>query len=213
MSKVDKSKWDPRKCSAESKKRPGEQCGAYPVRGLTVCRAHGGGSKRARAAAARNAEQEKLQAKARRLGVPIPVDAKDLPQVILDQIAAAAGMVQWCQARIDEFESDQDVWFGITKTSEEESSFGAKTLEVREARQHVLVQILRESRRDVVQFTKLALEAKIDEQQVRISENIGNQFERLIEVILGGLDLTADQTERVPELMQRALRTVGGGGK
>ena len=63
---VDKSNWDPAKCQATSKKR-GDQCKNYPVRGLRVCLRHGGGSKKARAAASRNLEQEKLTRVARRL--------------------------------------------------------------------------------------------------------------------------------------------------
>lgn len=210
---IDKSGWDPRKCSAESKKRPGEQCGAYPVRGSTSgkCKAHGGWTKKARAAAARNLEQEKLRSKAQRLGMPIPVDAKDLPQVILDQIAAVAGLVHWCQARIDELGSDRDVWFGVVKESEEESAFGTKSIEVREARQHVLVQMLRDARRDVVQFTKLALEAKIDEQQVRIAKNTGDQFEQVITELLPAIEATPEQMRLAGDAIPRILRNLAGG--
>lgn len=213
MSKnVDRSDWDPDKCQATSKRR-GDQCRNYPVRGSTVCLRHGAGSKKARAAAARNVEQQKLSDKAQRLGMPVPVDAKDLPQVILDQIAAVAGLVHWCQARINELESDKDVWFGVTKTSEEESAFGAKSTEVREARQHVLVQMQRDARRDVVQFTKLALEAKIDEQQVRISTNIGNQFETVLTELLPAIDATPDQMRKAAEAIPSILRNLAGGGK
>ena len=210
---VDKSNWDPKKCQAESKRRPGEQCGNYPLRGARTCIRHGSGSKKARAAAARNVEQQKLSDKAQRLGMPVPVDAKDLPQVILDQIAAVSGLVHWCQARIDELESDQDVWFGLVKDSSEESAFGSKTIEVREARQHVLVQMLRDARRDVVQFTKLALEAKIDEQQVRISTNIGNQFETVLTELLPAIDATPDQMRKAAEAIPSILRNLAGGGK
>lgn len=201
---------DPTRCQAEAKRKPGTQCGSFPIRGSRVCRVHGGSTKKARAAAARNVESGKLATKARRLGMPVPVDAKDLPQVILDQISAVSGLVKWLQARIDELASDQEIWFGPVKESEEESTFGTKSTTVREARQHVLVQMLRDARRDVVQFTKLALEAKIDEQQVRISKNIGDQFETVLTELLTSIDATPDQMRKAAEAVPLILRKTAG---
>lgn len=94
---VDKSGWDPDKCQATSKKR-GDQCKNYPVRGLRVCLRHGGGSKRARAAAARNLETAKAERLAKRLGAPIKLD--DPPKYILDLIATKAGEVEWLRHQV-----------------------------------------------------------------------------------------------------------------
>lgn len=112
---VDKSNWDPKKCQAESKKRPGDQCRNYPVRGLRVCLRHGGGSKKARAAATRNLEQEKLTRVARRLGTPH--DNLDPAQALLDLVASKAGEVEWLRHQVELLEIDGDLWWGKTKDS------------------------------------------------------------------------------------------------
>jgi len=210
MTGSDDQERDPRMCSAKNKKT-GKPCGNWSLKGGKTCRFHGGSNKRSKEAAKRNLEEQKLRARMQRLGSPVSLDAKDLPQVILNQISAVAALVDWCQARIDELDSDQDVWFGVVKTSEEESAFGTKSIEVREARQHVLLQMQKDARRDVVQFAKVALDANIDERQVRLAEATGAQFETALTALLTAISATPEQMQTAATEIPRILRNLAGG--
>lgn len=83
MSTVDKSGWDPDRCQATNKKR-GEQCKNYPVRRLRVCLRHGGGSKKARAAAT-HVPTPTVIAQCLRVGERHPVCEEDCVFVVTEQ--------------------------------------------------------------------------------------------------------------------------------
>lgn len=72
-----------------------------------------GGSKKARAAATRNLEQEKLARVARRLGTP-HTDL-DSAQALLDLVASKAGEVKWLRHQVELLETDGDLWWGEAK--------------------------------------------------------------------------------------------------
>lgn len=118
---INRSGWDEKKCQGYSKSTQ-RQCNSYPVHGLTVCRVHGGSSKRAKAAATRNLETEKLTRVARRLGTP-HTDL-DPAQALLDRVASKAGEVEWLRHQVELLESDGELWWGRTKESEEDNPHG-----------------------------------------------------------------------------------------
>lgn len=211
MSKVDKSKWDPRKCSAESKKRPGEQCGAYPVRGLKVCMAHGGASRKSRAAAARNLEQEKLARVARRLGTP-HTDL-DPAQALLDLVASKAGEVEWLRHQVELLEHDGDLWWGETKVvAKDNPEFGAQFDRTEEARQHIVYAMLHKAEDQLARYAAETLKAGVDERQVRLAERTGEQFETALTALLTAIHATPDQLAAAGDAIPRILRNLAGGG-
>ena len=207
---IDKSGWDPRKCQAASKKRPGEQCGAYPVRGLTVCRAHGGASKKSRAAAARNLEQEKLARVARRLGTP-HTDL-DPAQALLDLVAAKAGEVEWLRHQVETLESDGELWWGTTKQSvEDDAALGTKTSYTTEARQHIVYAMLHKAQDQLARYAAETLKAGVDERQVRVAERTGEQFEAVLTSLLTAINATPEQMRTAATEIPRILRDAAGG--
>lgn len=206
---IDKSGWDPRKCQAASKKRPGEQCGAYPVRGLKVCRAHGGASRKSRAAAARNLEQEKLARVARRLGTP-HTDL-DPAQALLDLVAAKAGEVEWLKHQVELLEWDGELWWGTTRDSTESSAFGDKHTTVEEARQHIVYTLLHKAEDQLARYAAETLKAGVDERQVRVAERTGEQFEAVLTSLLTAIQATPDQMRVAATEIPRILRDAAGG--
>ena len=171
---VDKTGWDPAKCQAMSKKR-GDQCKNYPVRGLRVCLRHGGGSKKARAAATRNLEQEKLTRVARRLGTP-HTDL-DPAQALLDLVASKAGEVEWLRHQVELLETDGDLWWGMTKSEEGATGMGTIDKRTEEARQHVVYTLLHKAQDQLARYAAETLKAGVDERQVKLAEQTGAQFE------------------------------------
>jgi len=207
---VDKTGWDPAKCQATSKKR-GDQCKNYPVRGLRVCLRHGGGSKKARAAATRNLEQEKLTRVARRLGTPH--DDLDPAQALLDLVASKAGEVEWLRHQVELLETDGDLWWGKTKESEGNGPMGHSSEIVEEARQHVVYTLLHKAQDQLARYAAETLKAGVDERQVKLAEQTGAQFETVLTSLLTAISATPEQMQTAATEIPRILRNLAGGGK
>lgn len=187
---VDKTGWDPAKCQAMSKKR-GDQCKNYPVRGLRVCLRHGGGSKKARADATRNLEQEKLTRVARRLGTP-HTDL-DPAQAFLDLVASKAGEVEWLRHQVELLETDGDLWWGMTKSEEGATGMGTIDKRTEEARQHVVYTLLHKAQDQLARYAAETLKAGVDERQVKLAEQTGAQFEAVLTSLLTAIQATPEQ--------------------
>lgn len=208
---VDKSSWDPAKCQATSKKR-GDQCKNYPVRGLRVCLRHGGGSKKARAAATRNLEQEKLTRVARRLGTPH--ENLDPAQALLDLVASKAGEVEWLRHQVELLETDGDLWWGETKVvGKDNPEFGEQFERTEEARQHVVYTLLHKAQDQLAKYAAETLKAGVDERQVRLAEQTGAQFEAVLTSLLAAISATPEQMQTAATEIPRILRNLAGDSK
>ena len=208
---VDKTGWDPEKCQATSKKR-GDQCKNYPVRGLRVCLRHGGGSKKARAAATRNLEQEKFTRVARRLGTPH--ENLDPAQALLDLVASKAGEVEWLRHQVELLETDGDLWWGETKVvGKDNPEFGEQYERTEEARQHVVYTLLHKAQDQLARYAAETLKAGVDERQVRLAEATGAQFETVLTSLLTAISATPEQMQTAATEIPRILRNLAGGGK
>lgn len=208
---VDKTGWDPAKCQATSKKR-GDQCKNYPVRGLRVCLRHGGGSKKARTAATRNLEQEKLTRVARRLGTPH--ENLDPAQALLDLVASKAGEVEWLRHQVELLETDGDLWWGETKVvGKDNPEFGEQFERTEEARQHVVYTLLHKAQDQLAKYAAETLKAGVDERQVKLAEQTGAQFEAVLTSLLAAISATPEQMQTAATEIPWILRNLAGGGK
>ena len=73
---------------------------------------------------------------------------------------------------------------------------------------------IRERRRallDLARFSKMALDAGVEERMVRVAENIGEQLATFVKGLLTDLHLSEEQEERAPEIVRRHLRVLQGG--
>lgn len=66
--------------------------------------------------------------------------------------------------------------------------------------------LLDEATAKLARYSKMALDAQIDERLVATAERIGDQLARLIKGILDDLLLTDEQVERAPEIVGRHLK-------
>lgn len=208
---IDRTGWDPTKCQSFSKSTQG-QCGSYPVHGLTVCRVHGGSSKRARTAATRNIEQEKLARVARRLGTP-RTDL-DPAQALLDLVASKAGEVEWLRHQVELLETDGDLWWGETKVvGRDNPEFGEQYERTEEARQHVVYTLLHKAQDQLARYAAETLKAGVDERQVKLAEQTGAQFETVLTSLLTAIQATPEQMQTAATEIPRILRNLAGGSK
>lgn len=190
---------DGRQCTATSK-RSGERCKNRPPRGARTCRFHGSANARSVAAAARRvAEASALQAiradseAVLSYAASMPIDD---PLDVLARLASeAAAWKDALGARVNaltaiRFESD---------TGSEQLRAEVVLYERAIDRMARLLEVL----------VKLDFEGR----RVRMSEAQGALVAEVIRAVLADLGLTAEQRERVPEVVPRHLRLLAGGGQ
>lgn len=69
----------------------------------------------------------------------------------------------------------------------------------------------RESLRDLARYSKMALEAGVEERMVRVAETVGESIATAVRGILDDLKLDKQQQEVAPEIVRRHLRRIVGG--
>lgn len=152
--------------------------------GIGKCKLHGGRAPSHILAAAKE-EYRRL------LGNPIEINPLD---ALLWCIKLRAGEVQWLSDRIAELE--QDEWFEDTIMGK------AFHLYVRE-RQHAM--------QDLARFSQMAISLGIAERAVKLAETYGELLARLIQGILGELELTDEQRAKAPSVVRKHLIAMDGG--
>ena len=181
-----------RRCKARSK-GSGEQCKRSPVAGAEVCLAHGGGARQVKAKAA-----ERLLA-ARIRGELAKVDIAP----ITDPAAAYADLAgeQWA---FKELASQQLVvlesWGSYSEALGEQ---------VRPAVQ-VYTQALAATQKVLADMLRIGLSAEaLRAAKERPSREQAEALQRVIDGLLGGLDLSAEQRAKVPAALTEAVRREG----
>ena len=193
------------RCSA--KRRNGEGCGAWAVKGATVCRMHGGSSPQARAAAARRVQEEKAAKAAQRLAQPIETDPS---QALLDLVSSAAGEVAYWRARVDEIQDrdEKRLTSGLTKITEGKDRGGVTTLRTVETVAAIEYRMWTAAQDRLAQYATAALRAGVEERRVRIAEDQGALVAQVIRRILDRLDLSEWQAEMVGSIVPEELRAL-----
>ena len=193
------------RCSA--KRRNGEGCGAWAVKGATVCRMHGGSSPQARAAAARRVQEEKAAKAAQRLAQPIETDPS---QALLDLVSSAAGEVAYWRARVDllQEQDEKRLTSGLTKITEGKDRGGVTTLRTVETIAAIEYRMWTAAQDRLAQYATAALRAGVEERRVRIAEDQGALVAQVIRRILDRLDLSEWQAEMVGSIVPEELRAL-----
>lgn len=195
---IDRSDWDEDLCWAAN--RRGEQCGRAPVIGSSVCATHGGTNKQSK----KMIKKKQLKEAATRLGVPVETDPKD---GILQLIAQKAGEIQWYKMQIDALQNDQDLVWGITKTSVSDTE--GDTVEY-SASVNQWLKLKNEAEKDLARYAEVALKYDIDERKIELARESISQVEAIIRFILADerIGVSKKQMAMVPQLMREAVRSV-----
>lgn len=186
-------------CTAH--RRDGDPCGMKPIRGLAVCRMHGGSTKRAKAKAARKqAEVEAVKAVAT-LGLAVDISPTD---ALLEEVRWTAGHVAWLRQRVEELDEEALTW-GTTQ----QASGPEGTTITEKAGPSIWYELYAQERRHLVVVCAAALRAGVEERRVQVAEAQGAQLAAVIRSILGDLRLTAAQQQLVGTVVPRHLRAIG----
>ena len=171
-------------CTATSK-RSGERCKKWAIRGAKTCLAHGSGSKKARAAAARRVEEAKAAEAAERAVTTLGLSRDVSPsEALLEEVRWTAGHVDWLRDRVREVERDELVW-GKTKRKQTGSADGPIEETVETASTSVWYDLYERERKHLVTVCTAALRAGVEERRVALAESqgalVGQAFGRILD--------------------------------
>jgi len=174
------------------------------VAGLSVCRYHGGSTKRSKDASNRK-RAENVAAKAMATyGAPVDIDPVE---ALLGEVHRTAGHVAWLQSRIEELTNDQLIWSKTETVDKRSSEFpGIDTTE--SAVPHAWLKLYQQERSHLVSVCKTAIAAGIEARRVKLAEDQGSLMVEVIRGILGDLHLNVEQQALVADVVPRRLRMV-----
>lgn len=200
-----------RRCWGRNK-RTKEQCGAPAMAGQNICRHHGGSAPQSIKAAKERISEEKARKLVATYGRKIDTTATE---ALLDEVQWTAGHVAWLRERVQEIESaaavagtdsEHPLIWGITREKEGGEDRGITS----EAAPNIWLKLYQQERTHLVKVCSEAIRAGIEERRVRLAEAQGALIAQAIRAILTELHLTAEQQQRVPEIVPRHLRALSG---
>ena len=131
-------------------------------------------------------------------GLPREVDPA---QALLEEVHRTAGHVAWLGALVAALEQDD------LKQRDVVSKAGMTLVWEKPA---VWLELYAQERAHLARVAKSAIDAGIAERQVRLAESQGALVAEVITLILEDLGLSSEQRARVPEVVPRRLRAIGG---
>lgn len=177
-------------CTAH--RRDGTQCHNHAIRGAHVCRMHGGTAPQVQAAARRRLEAEQAAEAVVTFGLPRDVD----PHVaLLEEVHRTAGHVAWLASKIGDFDSDEHLW-----------QMNAGPGGASQVVPSVWVDLYSRERAHLARVCKAAVDAGVQERQVRLAEQQGRLLATVIEGVL--TDLGVDDHPGVGAVVRKHLELV-----
>ncbi|MGI5162734.1 hypothetical protein ACQEU3_47010 [Spirillospora sp. CA-253888] len=178
----------------------------WPKNGVAVCPRHGGHAPQVVAAAERRKQEAEAAAAVATFGLPRDVDPGT---ALLEEVQRTAGHVAWLGQMVAALDTGEVVWGVVEEIDRPITDNGGGGLEVkRKAQPHTWVQLYQQERRHLASVAKAAIDAGVSERVVRVMEQVGATYIQVIDQILNGLDLSAEQQRRVPELMRTTLTAI-----
>lgn len=190
------------KCTAKSK-QTGRRCKRDPAIGLDKCATHCGLSKAERDEVARRflAEQKARKAVVT-FGLPRDISAID---ALMEEVRWTAGHVAWLREQVQALEAEALTW-GVREQSERNATEFAGTDTTYAAMPNIWLELYYRERKHLVEVTKAAIAAGIEERRVRLEEAKGQLVAEIIRRITGRLGLSAEQAAILPQIASEELR-------
>jgi hypothetical protein len=152
---------EPRRCSRV--KTDGERCKKAAVRGLRVCRSHGGATKVAKAKSTKSVALTAMQ----RFATPYVGDIDPLSVFELE-FRRTLGRISWLDHQISLLESEEDLIWQKTKTEQISATEFAGTNTTYESKIHLYVEMQNWERKHLLDMEKVWIGAKLDEQKLNL---------------------------------------------
>jgi hypothetical protein len=169
--------------------------------GFGRCSRHGGSTPSHVAAAGKAIASQAVAT----YGLPIDIDPRD---ALLLEVQRTAGHVAWLAQVVQGLTPEELVW-GKTEEVDTQASEYPGTNTKRAAVPNAYLQLYLAERKHLVDVSKAAITAGIEERRVRVAEAMGAQIVALIRSFAGRLSLTAVQLELVPAALTAAMAEIG----
>lgn len=147
-------------------------------------------------------------------GYDIDVNPMD---ALLMCVRISAAEVAYFSERIGLMDEDDLIVKGTVKRTSitERDGVTTKSIHQHEGHEdlHLWMKARRQAQRDLAHFSKMAIDAGVDERMVRVHESVGESLATAVRGILDELGLSRDQMERAPDIVRRNLRLLQTGGK
>lgn len=185
----------------------GQPAGAgTPHLGIGRCKFHGG-STRSHVAAAQKIQ---MAAAVRSLGLR---DDRPADEILLDELAWAAGHVAWLRGKVQELEPQRLTW-GVTeevhKTATEFSGVDTTSAAV----PSIWWVLYREAQKHLLEVLKVIKGFDLDERRLEFARaQVAPQIAVVIDQFVRALGLTPEQAGRVPAALEAAVRSFLTGPK
>lgn len=170
--------------------------------GFGRCKLHGGSTPSHSKAALVEMARQAVET----YGLPRDIDPA---QALLEEVARTAGHVAWLGEKIREIEPEALVW-GRSKAEKITASEYPGTNVTIAAEVNVWLELYRAERKHLVDVSKAAIAAKIDERRVRLAEQHGALLADVLRAVLADpeLGMSVDQRRAVPAVIRRHLAAV-----
>jgi hypothetical protein len=176
--------------------RGGGPCKLYPLRGLTVCRSHGGALKHVKAKAPeRLAQQETARVLATYAREDVDADPAE---VLIDLICWGNAKVKYYRSRALDLTEDELVW-GRTKSA----TGGKDKGDTYEAKPNIWAVLQREAEQDVARYCVDALRVGLKQMELDIAARMADKIMPILDAVLAefghdpGLPEVAQRVERI----------------
>lgn len=195
---------DPMKCAGTSK-QTGQPCGhqagwGTDHLGFGLCKFHGGNSPGGK----KQAAGQRAEALTRTYGDPVDVSPD---QALLDEVRYAAGHVAWLRAQVQLLEAGELVW-GVTEEADKQATEFGGTDTTRRAAPNVWLDLYHRERRYLLDVSKAAISAGIEERLVRVAEANGAEIVSIINQVIVKLELSEDKLELAATVVPEVLRAM-----
>jgi hypothetical protein len=135
-------------------------------------------------------------------GLPRDISPAD---ALLEEVRCTAGHVAWLREKVRDLEEDDLVW-GITEQSEKSATEFPGTDTTYAAKPSMWLDLYYRERKHLVDVTKAAISAGIEERRVKLAEAQGALLNDVIRRILARLNLTGEQSALLPVVVPEELR-------
>lgn len=154
------------------------------------------------------------------MGVAIDVEPHE---ALLTCVRIAAGEVAYCSQKVQELAPDEAIGRLIELKSEptvaltdagiaETGEMGISEIKDKGPELHVWIRIRQGALDRLARFSKMAIDAGVEERRVALAERWGEDLAGVLRTILDGLQLNAKQRERAPGVVRDALEPLEGTG-
>jgi hypothetical protein len=142
----------------------------------------------------------------------LPINALDPEEALLECIRIAGGEVRYASERIAELRPEEAVGPVVTTRPLKEEK-GAESPEYRIEEHgapavHIWIEVRHRAMDRLVNYTKIAIAAGLEERRVRVAEQQGELLAKAVQGILKELGVADDP--KAPEIVRRHLTLVAG---